>query len=164
MREPIIRAIKKEDNTHLAKVIRKVLVDLGVPKVGSAFADKALDCMFETYQGDRSVYFVVEENGTIIGGAGIAALENYDGTICELQKMYFLETARGRGLGKIMMRLCLEAAVSFSFESCYIETMTYMTAAQNLYKKYGFQYLDGPLGDTGHFSCPVQMLKKLSIS
>jgi putative acetyltransferase len=117
--------------------------------------------MFETHQGDRRVYFVVEENGTIIGGAGIAALENYDGNICELQKMYFLETARGRGLGKIMMRHCLEAAVSFSFESCYLETMTYMIAAQKLYKKSGFQYLDGPLGDTGHFSCPVQMLKKL---
>ena len=39
MSEPIIRAIKKEDNTHLAKVIRKVLVDLGVPKVGTAYAE-----------------------------------------------------------------------------------------------------------------------------
>ena len=161
MSKPIIRAIKKEDNLSLAKVIRKVLLDLGVPKVGTAYADKALDCMFETYQGDRRVYFVVEENGTIVGGAGIAALENYDGNICELQKMYFLETARGRGLGELMIRHCLDAAVSFSFESCYIETMTYMTAAQNLYKKSGFQYLEGPLGDTGHFSCPVQMLKKL---
>ncbi|HAH34543.1 MAG TPA: GNAT family N-acetyltransferase [Flavobacteriaceae bacterium] len=161
MSKPIIRAIKKEDNPSLAKVIRKVLLDLGVPKVGTAYADKALDCMFETYQGDRRVYFVVEENGTIVGGAGIAALENYDGNICELQKMYFLETARGRGLGELMIRHCLDAAVSFSFESCYIETMTYMTAAQNLYKKSGFQYLEGPLGDTGHFSCPVQMLKKL---
>ena len=161
MNKPIIRAIKKEDNPSLAKVIRKVLVDLGVPKFGTAYADKALDCMFETYQGDRRVYFVVEENGTILGGAGIAALENYDGNICELQKMYFLETARGRGLGELMIRHCLDAAVSFSFESCYIETMTYMTAAQNLYKKSGFQYLEGPLGDTGHFSCPVQMLKKL---
>ena len=81
----------------------------------------------------------------LLGGAGIAALENYDGNICELQKMYFLETARGRGLGKIMMRRCLEAAVSFSFESCYIETMTYMTAAQNLYKKYGFPVFGWPL-------------------
>lgn len=161
MSKPIIRAIKKEDNPSLAKVIRKVLLDLGVPKVGTAYADKALDCMFETYQGDRRVYFVVEENGTILGGAGIAALENHDGNICELQKMYFLETARGRGLGELMIRHCLDAAVSFSFESCYIETMTYMTAAQNLYKKSGFQYLEGPLGDTGHFSCPVQMLKKL---
>ena len=164
MSKPIIRAIKKEDNPSLAKVIRKVLLDLGVPKVGTAYADKALDCMFETYQGDRRVYFVVEENGTIVGGAGIAALENHDGNICELQKMYFLETARGRGLGELMIRHCLDAAVSFSFERCYIETMTYMTAAQNLYKKSGFQYLEGPLGDTGHFSCPVQMLKKLYIS
>ena len=161
MSKPIIRAIKKQDNPSLARVIRKVLVDHGVPKVGTAYADTALDCMFETYQGDRSVYFVLEENGTIIGGAGIAALENYNGNICELQKMYFLESARGRGLGELMMGRCLDAAASFSFESCYLETMTYMTAAQNLYKKSGFQYLEGPLGDTGHFSCPVQMLKKL---
>ena len=161
MRKPIIRPIEKKDNPHLAKIIRKVLVDLGVPKIGTAYADKALDCMFETYQRARSDYFVVQENETIIGGAGIAPLENYDGTICELQKMYFLETARGRGIGELMMGRCLEAATSFSYVSCYLETMTYMTAAQNLYKKSGFQYLEGPLGDTGHFSCPVQMLKKL---
>ncbi len=161
MSKPIIRAIRKADNPSLARVIRKVLVDLGAPKVGTALADISLDSMFETYQGKRRVYFVVEEKGIILGGAGIAALENYDGNICELQKMYFLDSARGKGLGKLMLSRCLEAATSFSFQSCYLETMSYMKAAQNLYKKFGFQYLDGPLGDTGHFSCPVQMLKKL---
>lgn len=161
MSKPIIRAIRKADNPSLARVIRKVLVDLGAPKVGTALADTSLDSMFETYQGKRRVYFVVEEKGIVLGGAGIAALENYDGNICELQKMYFLDSARGKGLGKLMLSRCLEAATSFSFESCYLETMSYMMAAQNLYKKFGFQYLDGPLGDTGHFSCPVQMLKKL---
>ena len=161
MSKPIIRAIRKADNPSLARVIRKVLVDLGAPKVGTALADTSLDSMFETYQGKRRVYFVVEEKGIVLGGAGIAALENYDGNICELQKMYFLDSARGKGLGKLMLSRCLEAATSFSFESCYLETMSYMIAAQNLYKKFGFQYLDGPLGDTGHFSCPLQMLKKL---
>lgn len=161
MSKPIIRAIRKADNPSLARVIRKVLIDLGAPKVGTALADTSLDSMFETYQGKRRVYFVVEEKGIVLGGAGIAALENYDGNICELQKMYFLDSARGKGLGKLMLSRCLEAASSFSFESCYLETMSYMMAAQNLYKKFGFQYLDGPLGDTGHFSCPVQMLKKL---
>ena len=161
MSKPIIRAIRKADNPSLARVIRKVLVDLGAPKVGTALADTSLDSMFETYQGKHRVYFVVEEKGIVLGGAGIAALENYDGNICELQKMYFLDSARGKGLGKLMLSRCLEAATSFSFESCYLETMSYMIAAQNLYEKFGFQYLDGPLGDTGHFSCPVQMLKKL---
>ena len=53
MSKPIIRPIEKKDNPHLAKIIRKVLVDLGVPKIGTAYADKALDCMFETYQRER---------------------------------------------------------------------------------------------------------------
>ncbi|MFT6826081.1 MAG: putative acetyltransferase [Patiriisocius sp.] len=161
MCKPIIRRIQKKDNPHIANVIRKVLLDLGVPKVGTAYADKALDCMFETYQKKRTVYFVVEENDQIIGGAGISKLENDTGNVCELQKMYYLESARGRGIGSAMMQQCLEAATVFSFDSCYIETMTYMKAAQKLYIKAGFEYLEGPLGDTGHFSCPVQMLKKL---
>jgi putative acetyltransferase len=36
-----------------------------------------------------------------------------------------------------------------------------MKAAQKLYTRNGFEYIDGPLGDTGHFSCPVQMLRNL---
>ncbi|MGJ8666391.1 MAG: GNAT family N-acetyltransferase [Patiriisocius sp.] len=161
MADAIIRPIQKKDNPHIAKVIRKVLVDLGVPKVGTAYSDAALDCMFETYKKERAAYFVVEEAGKIIGGAGVAQLDNYDGNVCELQKMYYLEEARGRGIGTKMMRLCLQTAKDLGFEKCYLETMTYMEAAQKLYKRSGFEYLDGPLGDTGHFSCPVQMLRNL---
>ena len=36
-----------------------------------------------------------------------------------------------------------------------------MKDAQNLYTKYDFSYIDRPLGNTGHTSCPVWMLKKL---
>ena len=159
MSEAIIRPIQKKDNAEIAAVIRKVLVDMGAPKVGTAYADKALRDMFSAYQKERAVYFVVEEAGKVIGGAGVAQLDNYAGNVCELQKMYFLETARGRGIGKEMIRLCIAKAKDFGFDSCYLETMTYMEAAQKLYKKTGFYLLDGPLGDTGHFSCPVQMLK-----
>ncbi|GEQ86662.1 N-acetyltransferase [Patiriisocius marinistellae] len=161
MADAIIRPIQKKDNPHIAKVIRKVLVDLGVPKVGTAYADTALDCMFETYQKDRAIYFVVEQEGKIIGGAGVAKLDNYEGNVCELQKMYYLEEARGRGIGSQMIALCLKAGSDFNFEKCYLETMTFMEAAQKLYKRNGFKYLDGPLGNTGHFSCPVQMLRDL---
>ena len=161
MSEVIIRPIEKKDNPEIARVIRSVLIDLGVPKVGTAYADKALDCMYETYKKDRAVYFVVEENDTIIGGAGVAQLDNYEGNVCELQKMYFLEAARGRGIGSKMMQMCLDKAAEFKFDKCYLETMTYMNDAQKLYRKSGFKYIDGPLGDTGHFSCPVQMLKSL---
>ena len=46
----------------------------------------------------------------------------------------------------------------------YLETMDNMYDAQALYRHVGFELLDAPLGDTGHFSCPVQMyLEKLQI-
>ncbi|RIV68484.1 GNAT family N-acetyltransferase [Flagellimonas aequoris] len=156
-----IREIRPEDNEQVAKVIRKVFEDMGVPKVGTAYADKALDDMYATYDVPRAAYFVVEENGKIIGCAGVAQLQNYDGNVCELQKMYFLEEARGKGIGAKMISICLEKAKEFGFEQCYIETMPYMEAAQKLYKKNGFDYIDAPLGNTGHYSCPVWMLKEL---
>nr|WP_262914712.1 GNAT family N-acetyltransferase [Gelidibacter sp. F63206] len=157
----MIREIKTEDDTQVAEVIRAVLIEMGVPKVGTAYADKALDEMTTTYNKYKTAYFVVEDQGKIIGGAGVAPLENYKGPICELQKMYFLPEARGKGLGMKMMEVCLEKAKSFGFEKCYLETFPYMKDATKLYVKSGFEPLKGPLGDTGHYSCNVWMLKIL---
>ena len=161
MHTPIIRLIEKEDNIPIAAVIRSVLIDFNVPKVGTAYADAALDCMFETYQKPKSAYFIVEENNRIIGGGGVAKLDNFEGNICELQKMYFLPEARGRGVGSQMMEFCLAKAKEFGFEKIYLETMEYMTHAQKLYKQSGFEYIDAAMGDTGHYSCPVHMVKTL---
>ena len=161
MSTAIIREIQPQDNKQVAAVIRQVLIDLGVPKVGTAYADTALDHMYENYNVPKASYFVVEENNKIIGCAGVAQLENYAGNVCELQKMYFSEEARGRGLGSQMMKICLDKAREYGFEKCYLETMPYMEDAQKLYKKTGFQYIEARMGDTGHYSCPVWMLLEL---
>jgi putative acetyltransferase len=157
----VIREVTKADNAKIAQVIRDVLIEFGVPKVGTAYADASLDCMSETYSNNNSVYFVLENNGKIIGGAGIAPLDNFDGNICELQKMYFLPEARGLGLGIKMMHKCLDRAKSIGFEKCYLETLPYMKDATKLYTKVGFESLDKPMGNTGHYSCNVWMLKTL---
>jgi putative acetyltransferase len=156
-----IRKIQQKDNAEIAMVIRHVLIEHNVPKVGTAYADASLDCMFETYSDDKSVYFVVEKEGQIIGGAGIATLENGPVDVCELQKMYFLPEARGTGTGSKMMKLCLEFASVAGYSQCYLETMPYMAAAQKLYTASGFEYLDAPMGNTGHNSCPVWMIRSL---
>ena len=161
MNSVIIREITSKDSREVARVIRKVLEDMGVPKVGTAYADKALDCMSETYSREGACYFVLEVDGHVLGGAGIAQLDNFDGNVCELQKMYFLDQVRGKGWGRKMMEVCLSKAKELGYDQCYLETMPYMEDAQKLYKKVGFQYIDAPLGDTGHYSCPVWMLKKL---
>jgi putative acetyltransferase len=157
----IIRTIKKEDNQAVAQLIRSVFDEMEIPKVGTAYADPYLDLMFEEYNKPKSAYFVVEYEGKIVGCSGVAPLENGDPKICELQKMYFLPETRGLGIGAQMIEKCLEQGKIFGFEKCYIETMPFMHAAQKLYKKSGFEYLDEPLGNTGHSSCPVWMLKVL---
>lgn len=161
MGEVLIREITPKDNPVVAEVVRAVLLEMGVPKVGTAYADKALDNMYEAYDRPKATYFVAEEEGEILGCAGVAQLDNYEGNVCELQKMYLLGKARGRGLGTKMIRVCLERAKTYGFEQCYLETMPYMQAAQALYTKNGFEYIDAPMGDTGHYSCPVWMLKTL---
>ncbi|HEX9151058.1 MAG TPA: GNAT family N-acetyltransferase [Flavobacterium sp.] len=156
-----IRKIKKEDNPAVAQLIRAVFDELNIPKVGTAYEDPYLDFMFEEYNKPKSVYYVVEKEGEIIGSAGVAPLENETETICELQKMYFLPETRGLGIGSKMMAMCLQSAKEFGFEKCYLETMPFMHDAQKLYKKTGFEYICSPMGSTGHTSCPVWMLKEL---
>ncbi|MCL7762859.1 GNAT family N-acetyltransferase [Polaribacter sp. Z014] len=157
----IIREIQPKDNAQMAVVIREVLMEMGAPKIGTAYEDKATDKMFENFEKPTSFYYVIELNKKIVGGAGIAQLDNYEGNTSELQKMYFLPITRGKGLGSKLITTCLEKAKTLGFENCYLETMPYMSAAQALYKKNGFVNLDKPLGNTGHYSCPVWMLKKL---
>lgn len=163
-----IRLIQKEDNQQVAAVIRQVFISDNYPKTGTAFADKQLDSLFETYDNSKSAYFVVVDTeiksgyyGKIVGGAGISKLENSTENICELQKMYFLKEARGKGIGFEMIVKCLEIATEFGYEKCYLETLPEMIAAQNLYKKVGFEYIDNPMGNTGHTTCPVWMIKTL---
>jgi len=157
----IIREITPADNAELANVVRSVILEMGAPKIGTAYEDTATDNMFETYQKEKAIYFVVEQHNKVVGGAGIAQLDNYEGNFCELQKMYFLPLVRGKGIGTKLISTCLEKAKEFGFESCYLETMPYMTAAQKLYKRNGFTSLDKPVGNTGHYACNVWMLKKI---
>uniref|UniRef100_UPI0040493BFC GNAT family N-acetyltransferase n=1 Tax=Flavobacterium sp. TaxID=239 RepID=UPI0040493BFC len=157
----LIREIQQKDNEQIAKVIRDIFHELDAPKVGTAYADPILDTLFEVYQDKKMKYFVVEQNGVVVGGCGIAPLENEAETICELQKMYFAPEIRGTGYAKQIIFKCLEFAKEVGYEQCYLETLSFMKAAQKLYKKIGFEEINGPMGNTGHNSCEVWMLKKL---
>lgn len=156
-----IREISPEDNIAVAQLIRSVFDELDIPKTGTAYEDPSLGHMYETYRQARSKYFVVEDNNTVIGGAGVGPLANAADTTCELQKMYFLPAARGKGIGAAMMQKCMEAATAFGYTNCYLETLPSMQNAQKLYTKFNFTYLDAPMGCTGHTSCGVWMIKNL---
>ncbi len=149
----LIRSIEPDDDVSMAHVIRTVMPEFGAGGAGFAIHDAEVDAMHAAYSAPRSAYFVVELDGKVVGGAGIGPLAGGDGSVCELRKMYFLPEARGRGAGRELMQCCMEAARALGYRQCYIETLTGMDAAQNLYLKSGFRAIDGPMGATGHFGC-----------
>ena len=157
----IFRPVAVSDNLELAVMIRAILDELGVPQVGSTYEDKSLDKMYESFSVKGAAYFVAEYKGKLLGGGGIIHLKNAPIRFCELQKMYLSIPARGYGLGAKLLSICIQAARELGYEHCYLETMSDMKAAQALYLKNGFRYLDKRMGNTGHYVCPVWMLKDL---
>jgi putative acetyltransferase len=157
----IIREIESKDNLKIATVIRNVFEELDAPKVGTAYADPHLNTLFEVYQDDNEIYFVVEKDEIILGGCGIGKLIDAEIKICELQKMYLAKEARGKGIANALMQKCLAFAKQAGYDKCYIETLPFMKDAQKLYVKSGFSYIDGPMGVTGHNACDVFMIKNL---
>ncbi len=150
---PIIRPITPSDDVAVATVIQTVMPEFGAQGPGFAINDPEVHAMSIAYDRPDAAYFVVEHEGLVQGGGGIAPLEGGPPGVCELRKMYFLPVLRGRGVGAAMMRRCLETARRLGYRQCYLETLRGMDAAQRLYERSGFERIDGPLGSTGHFGC-----------
>jgi len=156
-----IRSIEPRDNTALASVIRSTLEEFGANHPGTVYYDQSTDHLYELFRQPGSSYFVAELDGVIAGGGGIFPTEGLPDGTCELVKMYLLPVARGTGLGKKLISQCLEAAAATGYTQVYLETMPELKQALKVYKKFGFEYLDKPMGNSGHFGCDLWMLKKL---
>ncbi|MGV6831306.1 MAG: GNAT family N-acetyltransferase [bacterium] len=157
-----IRSVEKKDNLALEKIIKAIFHEFDLPLSGTAYEDEETSKMFESYNEKGAQYFVlVNEDDEVLGGGGIKKLNGVEGQICELQKMYFTPNVRGKGLGKKLFQHCLNEAKKLGYKSCYLESASVLNAAISMYQKYGFKNLDKPMGDTGHFSCGVWMIKEL---
>lgn len=156
-----IRLIEPSDDATVATIIRAVMPEFGAGGAGFAIHDAEVDAMSAAYARPRCAYFVVEMDGAVLGGAGIAPLDGGDAATCELRKMYFLPALRGLGAGRALIQRCLDAARAADFSRCYIETLTGMDAAQRLYLANGFAPIPAALGATGHFSCDRFYLREL---
>ncbi|MBC6492177.1 GNAT family N-acetyltransferase [Flavihumibacter stibioxidans] len=156
-----IRPIEPADNPLLATIIRTALTEFGANKPGTVYYDESTDHLYELFRHPGSAYFVAVENGKIIGGAGIFPTEGLPEGCGELVKMYLSAEARGKGLGRRLIAHILETAKAMGYHQVYLETMPELRKAVSVYEKFGFSYLEGPLGNSGHFGCDVWMLKDI---
>ena len=156
-----MRLIQKEDNPIIAEIIRSVLTEFKADKPGTVYYDPTTDDMHTLFSAEFSEYWILELDGKIAGGSGVYPTEGLPNGCCELVKLYLLPEARGKGYGKMLIEKCFESAASFGFEQMYLETMPELNMARGLYEQCGFKYLDGPMGNSGHFGCDLWMVKEL---
>ena len=157
----IIRNIQLADNAAIAKVIRAALTEFGANKPGTVFFDASTDALSELFKVPGAVYYVAEYENEILGGGGIYPTEGLPEGTCELVKMYLQPKGRGIGLGKKLIEKSLEFAKTNGYTQVYLETMPELRQALDTYAKFGFEYLKGALGNSGHHGCSLWMLKKL---
>lgn len=65
-----MRPIEPGDNAAMANILRTSLTEFGLNIPGTAYFDKSTDSLYESFEIENAAYFVAEENGEILGGAG----------------------------------------------------------------------------------------------
>lgn len=160
--EICIRPIEPKDNAAIAKIIRTALEEFGANKPGTVYFDASTDDLYSLFKNQAgSFYFVAEEDGSLLGGAGIFPTEGLPSGVCELVKMYLTKAARGKGLGQKMISHVMDWAKENGYQTIYLETMPELSKAVKVYEHFGFQYLDAPMGNSGHCGCDLWMSKSL---
>lgn len=156
-----IRPLQQSDNPAIAKIIKDTLAEFGANKPGTVYFDPTTDNLFELFQRPGARYYVADTESGLVGGAGIYPTDGLPEDTCELVKMYLLPHARGIGLGKTLIDKSIEFATTTGYKNIYLESMPELQQALKVYAKFGFEYLKGPMGNSGHTGCSLWMLKKL---
>ncbi len=157
-----IRPIEPKDNEAIERIIKQSLESFELNLPGTAYFDPQLRHLAEYYNSDpRIAYWVaVTDDDVVVGGAGIGTFGK-ETEVCELQKLYILPEAQGKGLSRLLVQKALDFAAQH-YRYCYLETFDRLEVANALYLKFGFRQLERPLEGTEHNACDAWYIKELS--
>lgn len=157
----ILRPIEKKDNPAIAGLIRTIFREFAIDRPGTVYTDPTTDDLFKLFTHPRSAYWIAEADGNLAGGCGIYPTVGLPPGCAELVKYYVASPYRGKGIGKQLMEKCFEYARQLGYSQLYLETLPELDKAVALYEKAGFELLPERMGNSGHYSCNIWMLKEL---
>ncbi len=157
-----IRKIQPEDNIRLAQIIRAIFIEFDAPQQGTVYSDPTTDDLFSLFQQTpKSVLWVAELDGEVLGCCGLLPIAGVGDEYVELVKFYLSPEARGKGIGKALMQKTIDSAKELGYKGVYLESLPHFTTAVKMYEKDGFQRLKTPIGNSIHGTCDVWMAKEL---
>jgi ribosomal protein S18 acetylase RimI-like enzyme len=85
-------------------------------------------CILLARQGDRTV--------------GCVALRKWDGTTCEMKRLYIIPKAREHGIGRQLAEAIIHPATEMGYKRIRLDTLSSMHAANRLYSSLGFRPIE----------------------
>ncbi len=132
----LIRPVEPRDREAVARELAAYLAQIGEALDGEGL-DHDIVHWEREYDGTSGVLLVVENpGGEVVGTAGLRSLEPGVG---EIKRMWVRPACQGLGLGRRLMVQCLEHARVLAFRVVRLDTEKTMTAAQHLYRSFGFR-------------------------
>ena len=130
-----------EDSAVVRALVASVLREYGLTFDADG-TDADLADLQASYESRGGVFYVVKSPaGAIVGCGGLYPV---DTDTVELRKMYLLPAARGRGLGKELLKRLLADARRLGYKRVVLETNSVLKEAIALYRRFGFVPVDIP--------------------
>lgn len=156
-----IRHIEEKDQQQLAHVIRSVFEEYGAPLVNTVYDDPSTEHIFDAMAGKNAGYWIVADDGVVLGGCGYYPTEGLPDGYAELVKFYLSPLVRGQGNGSVLFSQAIEGARRAGYSHLYIESFPQFSDAVAMYERHGFRHIPQRLGDSGHTATTIFMVKEL---
>lgn len=130
-----LRSFHKNDSTGAKELILSILTK-EYPFDKSAYSDSDLDKISEVYGGERESFFVIEEDGSVVGTVGVKE-DTKDNAL--LRRLFVDLKRRKRGYGSELIEKAITFCKDKGYKKIYFRCTDRMSDAMRLCMKKGFK-------------------------
>lgn len=144
-------ASSPQDYEEVKKIFIEYQQFLNVDLCFQSFENELLN-LDTIYKPPKGTIILVKNKDEIVACVAIKPIEENN---CEMKRLYVKPEFRGLGIGEKLVNELIDFAKAANFDKMKLDTLTRLTAAVKLYRKFGFietkPYVYNPLDEVLYF-------------